>query len=454
MDVANKDAAEQVLRKAAEAESAGDRDSALRLYEKSNRLFSSPVASGAAERLRRAAAASASGGGGGGGGGGDTPAASPPSAGGGGGSGSSSSGSGGASPAFSPAANPGLRQRAAAAPAGGAAASGGGGGGGGGGGAAYSAEDIALVRRIKAAKDHYSLMGIPRDADDAAIKKAYRDLSRKVHPDKNSAPDAKLAFQKLGNAFACLSDPQQRAGYNPDEVASSGGGGGGGFGGGGYGGGGHRYHHAEVDPEEIFRAFFGGGIPGGGIRFGGPMRAAHQQQARARQQQQQGGGGEGGGLGELLRYLPFLLFLFTAFSNFGFDGSGGGGGAAGGGGGGSSLGPHRTFLTRNECATATRRFCTEHVIQPSRVAHLALDRELAVWMTSQDYQRLQFSPHDFLSMEQQSVAYFRNLVQQECTVQKRCSRMQFYFPRVLKDQASQMGGADEGPGQGGGGGPA
>lgn len=63
-------------------------------------------------------------------------------------------------------------------------------------------------------KDYYSILGVPRDADDEAIKKAYRRLARKYHPDVSKEPDATARFQEVGEAYETLKDPEKRAAYD------------------------------------------------------------------------------------------------------------------------------------------------------------------------------------------------------------------------------------------------
>ena len=111
-------------------------------------------------------------------------------------------------------------------------------------------------------KDFYAVLGVPKDADEATIKKTYRKLARKLHPDQN-AGDAKAEerFKEIGEAYAVLSDPEQRKQYDQIRAMTSGGarftagpgGAGGGF-------------------EDIFSGMFGGAA-GPGVRFstrGGP----------------------------------------------------------------------------------------------------------------------------------------------------------------------------------------
>ena len=64
-------------------------------------------------------------------------------------------------------------------------------------------------------KDYYEILGVPRDADEKAIKAAYRKLARKHHPDVNPGDkDAENRFKEVSEAFAVLSDPEKRARYD------------------------------------------------------------------------------------------------------------------------------------------------------------------------------------------------------------------------------------------------
>lgn len=62
--------------------------------------------------------------------------------------------------------------------------------------------------------DYYTILGVPRDATDSAIKKAYRELSFNTHPDRNSSPDASTKMQQLNEAYETLKDPQKRRQYD------------------------------------------------------------------------------------------------------------------------------------------------------------------------------------------------------------------------------------------------
>lgn len=110
-------------------------------------------------------------------------------------------------------------------------------------------------------RDAYELLGVPRDADDTQVKKAFRKLARELHPDVNQEPDAEARFKEVAEAYEILSDRERRAtydrygydglrggGYQPSDFGSFGG------------------------LSDILDAFFGGGGGGGGIFGGGGRR--------------------------------------------------------------------------------------------------------------------------------------------------------------------------------------
>src|SRR6185503_3151272 len=64
-------------------------------------------------------------------------------------------------------------------------------------------------------QDYYELLGVPRGADEAAIKSAYRRLAKEHHPDrKNGCKESEARFKAIAQAYDVLKDPQKRAAYD------------------------------------------------------------------------------------------------------------------------------------------------------------------------------------------------------------------------------------------------
>ncbi len=114
-------------------------------------------------------------------------------------------------------------------------------------------------------RDFYEVLGVSRDASERDIKKAYKRLAMKYHPDRNQGDESAAdKFKEVKEAYEILTDPQKKAAYDQYGHAAFEQGGGG-FGGGGFGGGG-------ADFGDIFGDVFGD-IFGGGRRGGGQQRA-------------------------------------------------------------------------------------------------------------------------------------------------------------------------------------
>ena len=118
-------------------------------------------------------------------------------------------------------------------------------------------------------RDYYEVLGISKTADDAEIKKAYRVLAKKYHPDMNPGDaEAEKKFKEASEAYAVLSDPEKRRQYDQFGHVAFEGGGAGGFGG-------FDFNSADFGDifGDIFGDFFGGGRRRGANN--GPMKGAN-----------------------------------------------------------------------------------------------------------------------------------------------------------------------------------
>jgi molecular chaperone DnaJ len=142
-------------------------------------------------------------------------------------------------------------------------------------------------------KDFYAALGVPKDADAAAIKKAYRKLARTYHPDHNAGDSAAEAkFKEIGEAYAVLSNAEQRQQYDALRAMA---------------GGGARFSSGPGGAAAGgFEDLFGGMFGGAGSAGGGGQRVRYST----------GGGAGGPGIDDLLGNL--------------FGGGGGGFGRSGG----------------------------------------------------------------------------------------------------------------------------
>lgn len=121
-------------------------------------------------------------------------------------------------------------------------------------------------------RDYYEVLGVDRSASADEIKRAYRKLAKKYHPDMNPGDkEAEAKFKEVNEAYEILSDDQKKARYDqfgfagvdPNYGAGAGGGYGAGFDG-------------DIDLGDIFNSFFGGGFGGSGFGGGSARRSAPQ----------------------------------------------------------------------------------------------------------------------------------------------------------------------------------
>lgn len=112
-------------------------------------------------------------------------------------------------------------------------------------------------------RDYYQVLGVERSASQEEIKKTYRQLARKYHPDVNEAPDAEARFKEINEAYEVLSDSEKRTAY--DRFGHAGLGGMGGMGG---------FDFGFRDPFEIFEEVFGRGFGFRTSTSRGPRRGA------------------------------------------------------------------------------------------------------------------------------------------------------------------------------------
>lgn len=173
----------------------------------------------------------------------------------------------------------------------------------------YTEEHVKLIREIKKSKDYYQILGVEKSCSVEEIRKAYRKLSLKVHPDKNNAPGADEAFKIVSKAFKCLSEDETRRQYDQTGLVD------------GYE---FEQQHNNVrrrrrratrndifdedfDPDEIFRSFFYGSQ-------GDVLRAQRLYRARRAAGQQREHNVQAGGFSwmVLLQILPLILFFVFA----------------------------------------------------------------------------------------------------------------------------------------------
>ena len=143
---------------------------------------------------------------------------------------------------------------------------------------------VSLAYFALAGEDYYKILGVARDADDNTIRKAFKKLTLKYHPDKNldNKEEAEKKFMKIANAYEVLSDTDKRKIYDvqgEEGLKKSG----------------QQQNQGPFNADNIFSQFFGrqaggfnqGGFNQGGFNFQFNMGGNQQQQAFHHQQQQQ-----------------------------------------------------------------------------------------------------------------------------------------------------------------------
>ncbi|KAJ4944810.1 hypothetical protein JOQ06_013350 [Pogonophryne albipinna] len=175
---------------------------------------------------------------------------------------------------------------------------------------AFTKEQVEGVQRIKRCKDYYEVLGVNKEVNEDELKKAYRKLALKFHPDKNHAPGATEAFKKIGNSYAVLSNPDKRRQYDltggeePSSPGNShGGGGGGGFDF-------HRGFEADITPEDLFNMFFGGGFPSSSAHTFTNSRTSYSNQTDSRQERTEERAD--GGFSMFIQLMPIVVLILVS----------------------------------------------------------------------------------------------------------------------------------------------
>ena len=163
----------------------------------------------------------------------------------------------------------------------------------------YKAEDEARCKDLLRKKDYYSILGVDKRASTLEIKKAYKKLALRYHPDKNKAPSATEAFKKVSQSFACLSKEDKRRYYDEtggeekQPTRRNG-----------------RYEEQEFydNPFDMFNDLFGGGS-----FFGGPDPAMqrHNQYNRGHQYQHTPRQALQNKWRILFQFAPFFLIILV-----------------------------------------------------------------------------------------------------------------------------------------------
>lgn len=179
-------------------------------------------------------------------------------------------------------------------------------------------------------KDYYRILGIQRDASDEEIKKAYRKMALKFHPDKNSDANAEEKFKEIGQAYEVLSDKKKRDTFDRfgEEGLTPGSGVSGSsrttFTSYGYGNGDGRAFESNITPEEIFNMFFNGGLASGSFtsRRWQSSTSQRRQYQHSSSNNQHSGSHHGQqqevspGLNLLVQLLPVLVLISLSLASY------------------------------------------------------------------------------------------------------------------------------------------
>uniref|UniRef100_A0A8C2ZH62 DnaJ heat shock protein family (Hsp40) member B12b n=1 Tax=Cyclopterus lumpus TaxID=8103 RepID=A0A8C2ZH62_CYCLU len=155
---------------------------------------------------------------------------------------------------------------------------------------------LCSLHRIKQCKDFYEILGVQADAPEDELKRSYRKLALKFHPDKNHAPGATEAFKAIGNAYAVLSNANKRQQYDQYGEEKK-----------------HPSSHSpdngnfepDISPEDLFNMFFGGGYPSSNANVYTNGRMRYQRRGRREQQRD-------GGLALLVQVTPILILVIVS----------------------------------------------------------------------------------------------------------------------------------------------
>ncbi|XP_053197343.1 dnaJ homolog subfamily B member 12b [Scomber japonicus] len=160
----------------------------------------------------------------------------------------------------------------------------------------YTADQVDAVRRIKQCKDYYEILGVQKDAAEDELKRSYRKLALKFHPDKNHAPGATEAFKAIGNAYGVLSNANKRRQYDQCGEERK-----------------HPSTHGpddgsfepDISPEDLFNMFFGGGYPSSNANAYTNGRMRYQRPERRERQRD-------GGLALFVQVMPILILVIVS----------------------------------------------------------------------------------------------------------------------------------------------